>query len=1662
MENLDQNPTYSIDLANDYGTPVGGGATTSTSGTGTSVPTSNAQTSGNLNVNLSADDVAEYFEGDISLGIGTSQYITYSPNTTFGSQRTYKAIIDNKLSKNYFVVFFSRENRGFNQITGEPTYYEYTKVSEYRLIDGSETQYEFYDYINLDGVTGTVNLKFLFEPKQTRIIQPDEPIVTSPIKSYNFDISVSSNFTDVLGDVFSIKYAIVNTGQNILTGSILLSEENTDQLSLSEDIINKSNIELQLIGELPQYFKFDGITIGNDVNNIFERNAIIPASVLKTGNLNVNVTFSQNLPIPIIKTNQTQYTEEVKDSDGDKEIKIPFTLTDANNFTLTFPNGNVKTIESTEKDFVVSYKNDFNGSVDLQKLILTPNLDNFVGNSIEIFIKFERVNDTPDILEVIYPESIDVPAFSDLNIEYEISYKTNSATSINVDLLQSDNSKIVFLNSLTPNGSFKINIKKLKESYAKWKGDITLIFTAINDGGSVKLESNNYSYTTKVIYPTIQLDEDLIKTSLMDAFKSQIKLPDLDKESKYLTHLANFGDDNQFLISSWEDDNWTLSKKSTDQLGNEIVNPEDVVETLILKLYKPLSPNITANSTLWISKLLTNPLIETVVLNEQDNLVCPPIKGPNFNVDVDFVTGKSTGYESLDDLILNSTSSVSLVNKYLSGSLINTDELNIQYYSGSEYLWDNFVHFSSAKERVDNFVYKVKLVELYESLIVSASTDYLNVGGATFTGSLSSIQEVERQTTKKNQIINAFDGFEKFLYSTSSLSWPYSGSLRLSSTDIQVENWYSNIVTLAEDYDIQNQNWINNNIPRYILNNENNQSMLLFFSMIGQHFDNIYFHTKAIENSRGLGYKQTGNISDKLLYDILKSFNWDAKNLAADNQLWNLVFGVDSDGNLVNETPAKKRNFEVWRRIVNNLPYLLKHKGTRQGIYALLSCYGIPSSNLSILEFGGPEVTDEQKGKLIIDNITTGLKFTNGASIITNWQNTDKSRKPDTIEFFVKPSESDSYNIVSGSGWSIQISGSADQNYGKVIFNYSGSNSITSSLLPLFNNRFFGIKVSREVSGSYDNIELSVKQVEKDRTIFQESVSSSIISNWNNGDLISLGNNFVGTVDEFRLWSEPLIKESFYEHVSFPEMINGNSISSSVNDLYFRLDFEYPKNLALTSSLINVDTNIYFSASVYRNQLESGLVGITGSVTILSENTNPLYSASAVGFTSITEYPYQFEVIDRTVVMPFPDGGASRFQTQKVRFESQTLVSNLSVDGRATVKSFDQSPTDSNRVGLFFSPTKELNLDIAKSFGGLNIDNYIGDPSDDYKPNYSQLDSLRNYYFQRFDNRNIYEYINLIKLYEKSMFEDIKKMLPARVKATTGLLIEPHFLERSKIARKKPIGEEYQLETDIQYEDTTIVSSQNNQYETIIDANLSENVFGENNQYETIINYNEIQKTNAENYQYTASYVYIDDTEITAENLQYSADIDAEFDATIQAEIDIVDMTTTVGQSTYEEIGFGIYGDNGYSIRTYIDKDGITKKERIKVDLIKEQKTRNVLAYNIKIDGKGDARGGFYVTSSIYFETKLNIQPYSGSKVINAGTGSIVEVKPLAGYLPTHYKNTSDLTTGLKNSYYNGSKNTTATTLDGTPPIEVFISNPNTLTVNRTGRNPSEPILEVE
>mgnify|MGYP000955429365 FL=1 len=86
--------------------------------------------------------------------------------------------------------------------------------------------------------------------------------------------------------------------------------------------------------------------------------------------------------------------------------------------------------------------------------------------------------------------------------------------------------------------------------------------------------------------------------------------------------------------------------------------------------------------------------------------------------------------------------------------------------------------------------------------------------------------------------------FENFLYTSSSLyttnnnnsiTWPYNNGVRVESTSPTISNtsntgWYDNLITLAEEFDIENSNWVQNNIPQYILNNSESSSIKNYIS----------------------------------------------------------------------------------------------------------------------------------------------------------------------------------------------------------------------------------------------------------------------------------------------------------------------------------------------------------------------------------------------------------------------------------------------------------------------------------------------------------------------------------------------------------------------------------------------------------------------------------------------------------------------------------------------------------------------------------------------------------------------------------------------------------------------------------------------------------------
>jgi hypothetical protein len=153
--------------------------------------------------------------------------------------------------------------------------------------------------------------------------------------------------------------------------------------------------------------------------------------------------------------------------------------------------------------------------------------------------------------------------------------------------------------------------------------------------------------------------------------------------------------------------------------------------------------------------------------------------------------------------------------------------------------------------------------------------------------------------------------------------------------------------------------------------------------------------------------------------------------------------------------------------------------------------------------------------------------------------------------------------------------------------------------------------------------------------------------------------------------------------------------------------------------------------------------------------------------------------------LEWPDLGGNRSIGTKIRIESTTTVGTTELwrDNSVQRSLADTQPPDSSRLGIYLSPSNEINQDIAEQFGGLSIDDYIGDPSYLSLDTYPDLDKLKWEYSRKFTlgRNNTQNYIRLIKYYDASLFQLIKKFVPYRANTQTGLVIEPTIIERAKV-----------------------------------------------------------------------------------------------------------------------------------------------------------------------------------------------------------------------------------------------------------------------------------------
>ena len=859
--------------------------------------------------------------------------------------------------------------------------------------------------------------------------------------------------------------------------------------------------------------------------------------------------------------------------------------------------------------------------------------------------------------------------------------------------------------------------------------------------------------------------------------------------------LLNYGNDLQSLLLNWKYDDSDSTKSS-----------------IFVKLYEPLPQQVDVNSTSWIVRELTPPLLD------QLSVIAPPVpqpkqflRAPNFDITVNNSFGIEVNNVTLETLL--TTGSFDVVNTVdpviqewfttnLEGMLLNVDYTD----------FNNFVFYSSATKRIEAFTQKLLRLEELNQILSEQSASI--AGSVTnFTSSMS-YPAYERMQEERIELIRSFDGYEQFLYYNSGsvysssftpldddsqvyyfskASWPkISGSVisvasassaalyPITSTDLTPFNfdstttdWLSAIKSIANEFDLENTNRLQKLLPEYLQNDPASTDFLTFIDMIGHHMDILKVYIDEMPSIYDRDSDPSVGISAEQAWAIASSFGIDLPNQ------YTLKTLVDyTIGQLGTVDPKVYREYasETWKRFLHNYIFILKNKGTKNALRTLMNVYGVLPTTLQIRETATPSFYLTQSFELYDEQTNTLVFNQSGPSYIAIPISSSTFNMPVSIETRFKATPTtQSYLFTGGTSgsWSVRLTPFTGS-YGTVEILSASVVDFSSSYLPLFDGDYFTLRLLNSASVA----SLTVKQADSDGDIIYSSTTNAATTTigqlWQSSSYIYLGSNtvpFKGNIDEFRMWDELTSDSTFDFHVKYPGLYNGNTINSAMDDLLVRLSFNQPINLGTSPYVINN---------------ESPYIRTRSSITALTQ-----FSAS--GFANTSTYPYSMNIEDRTVLRYAPNFGGSQFVSNKITIEppptyhytgtgsavTPTLFPNKSMMSTHTKK---EKVLSNNVIGFYFSPTDAINDSIIRSIGNIDLQDYIGDPTDLYRSNYPNLETLSRLYWLNYAYTiNYNTFIDLISTAFNGIFAQAKSLVPARSKLLTGIVIEPHILERSKI-----------------------------------------------------------------------------------------------------------------------------------------------------------------------------------------------------------------------------------------------------------------------------------------
>lgn len=672
--------------------------------------------------------------------------------------------------------------------------------------------------------------------------------------------------------------------------------------------------------------------------------------------------------------------------------------------------------------------------------------------------------------------------------------------------------------------------------------------------------------------------------------------------------------------------------------------------------------------------------------------------------------------------------------------------------------FENFVTFSSADLRLRIFSEKVSTLTALESasaeLVVKCALNPLDIE---YSASLVAVSSEIRN------IQGGFDGYETFLFNNP--EW------------VGIHSQTYDGISSASLYDFSNKDCMPlSAVPESLAQSSDNDDYLKFVGMVGHLFDNISIYIKSFPEIINGSVSEKTPLPATLIYDTLAA-----------------------NGFSISYEPEQSETTENWnreslKRVVANLPYLLKSKGTIGSIRSVLNCFGVPENAVLIREKTGAMACGLEYAPTETST-EAFVEFSRSGEYIL-YSPTPASESYVAFEVWVSSrNERDGVfrlltaNYANSESLSVGVVKSYDdvRGNGTIIVDATVNGSTVRKTLP-DQPVFTGIPTMIAVSpvnfgeeASVVKYKIAVKQLnapDVSDVEFLLTRPTGSIENVAYGNFNPVFSTFSGSIGHVALYTSRLTDKDTLSHGNFYGAINTSDVTIETGSAATLIGINTPVNLYSTSSVVPVQT--------------SNLCGSVDLVAVGFRQTGKVVSGEC-GDEIVPTYPFQFSQ-HRITKRGCIKNAARRGSTDNsVLLGKKVLLSDLNWQSVSTIND-TESTKSKKRVEVVASPTATRDALLMSVINDTDFSVYFGGGEDMYDKTYTKFNKFRDAVFEKYAIRiDFQKFLDLsVAYFSNAQISLISTLVPANSNLVVGALIEPSILERSKYQYKKASGDALQ------------------------------------------------------------------------------------------------------------------------------------------------------------------------------------------------------------------------------------------------------------------------------